>query len=203
MNGRSGMNPSAAFAASGSRREIVTVDDDAAGSRLQQPGDHADARRLAGAVRTEEAVNLPGRHAQRDAVDRREAAVALDEILDGDHRPPPAHGDAQQPQACASRNVDRQRTRIASPAGRPGSASLFGATSTSSHTHLRLADQRQDRRLLVEAAAREPHVRRIRRELIERRIDRQPQAPARCLRRCRPRATRGNRTRRARRRGRR
>ena len=39
-------------------RQIVAVDEDAAGGRLQQPGNHADRRRLAGAVRAEEAVDL-------------------------------------------------------------------------------------------------------------------------------------------------
>ena len=46
------------------------------------------------------------------------------------------------------------------------------------HRHLQLADQRQDRGLLVEAAAREPHVRRVGGKLVERRIDRQPQPAA-------------------------
>jgi hypothetical protein len=44
------------------------------------------------------------------------------------------------------------------------------------HGHLQAADQRQDGRLLVEAAAREPQVRRVRGKLVQRRVDRQPQS---------------------------
>ena len=47
------------------------------------------------------------------------------------------------------------------------------------HRHLQMADHRQDRRLPVEAAASEPQVRRVGGKLVERRIDRQPQATAR------------------------
>ena len=43
------------------RREIVTIDEHAPGRRLQQPGDHPQRRRLAGAVRAEEAVDLARR----------------------------------------------------------------------------------------------------------------------------------------------
>ena len=41
-------------------RQVVAVDEDAAGGRLEQAGDHADGRGLAGAVRAEEAVDLAG-----------------------------------------------------------------------------------------------------------------------------------------------
>ena len=119
----------------------------------------------------------PGRHVERHAVDGGEAAVALDEILDGDHRPPPAHGDAQQPQAC------RRGMSIASGRGSLGLAADQDRRRVRRDLEVdtcifELADQRQDRRLLVEAAARQPHVGRVGRKLVERRIDRQPQAAA-------------------------
>jgi hypothetical protein len=49
--------------------DVVTGDDRAAGSRLQQRAEHADGRRLAGAVRPQEAVDLPFVDLQVEAVD--------------------------------------------------------------------------------------------------------------------------------------
>src|SRR5437867_4024053 len=43
-------------------RDVMAVDVDASGGGLQQPGDHAQRGGLAGAVRTEEAMNLAGLH---------------------------------------------------------------------------------------------------------------------------------------------
>ena len=147
------------------------------GRRLQEPGDDADAGRLAGAIRAEKAVNLAGRDVQRHAVNGGEVAVALHQIFDGDHCEPPVHGDAQQPHACRrGMSIDNGRGSLAWRPTRIGVE--FGATSTSAHEHLDLADHRDDHRLLVEAAARQPQVRGIRRELIERGIDGQPQAAA-------------------------
>src|SRR5688572_21719887 len=65
--------------------DVVPVDDYAPGRRLQQAGDHAHGGRLAGAVRTEEAVDLSRLDAQTDAVDCLETAVDLDEVLHRDH----------------------------------------------------------------------------------------------------------------------
>ena len=53
-------------------RHVVAVDDDAPGGRLQQPRNHPQRRRLAGAVRAEEAVDLARRDVEADAVDRGE-----------------------------------------------------------------------------------------------------------------------------------
>src|SRR5690606_18279342 len=53
--------------------------------RLQQPGDDADGGGFAGAVRPKESVDLPRRHLEAHIVHRRERAVALDEIRDGNH----------------------------------------------------------------------------------------------------------------------
>ena len=67
------------------RREIVAVDDDAPGRRLQQAGNHPDRRGLSRAVRSEKAVNLSGIHVEIDAVDGRERAVLFPQILNGNH----------------------------------------------------------------------------------------------------------------------
>src|SRR6185503_5732087 len=109
--------------------EIVSVDDDPSGRRLQQAGDHADAGRLAGAVRSEEAVDLSRRDADRHVVNRRERAVALDDVFDGDHREPPAHGEAQHPHAWRrGRSIASGR---ASSTFRPTRIGVeFGVTST-------------------------------------------------------------------------
>src|SRR6185436_19157490 len=66
----------------------------AAGTGRQQRGEHVDGGRLAGAVGAEEAVDLPGRHLEVDAVDGVDVAFeGPDEALDDDatmvdgHRP--------------------------------------------------------------------------------------------------------------------
>ena len=65
--------------------QVVAVDQDVPGGRLQQAGDHANGGGLAGAVRTEKPVNLARLHLEADAIDRGERAVALDETSDRDH----------------------------------------------------------------------------------------------------------------------
>ena len=62
MNGRSGMNPSAALAASGSAARSWPLTRMRPASGFSRPGDHPDAGGLARAVRAEEAVNLARRH---------------------------------------------------------------------------------------------------------------------------------------------
>ena len=52
----------------------------------QQPAKHADRRRLAAAVRSQEAENLAALDANREVVDDRAAAVALGEAADVDGR---------------------------------------------------------------------------------------------------------------------
>src|SRR5439155_15747874 len=59
--------------------DVVACDSRSSGSRRQQRGEHVHGRRLAGAVRTEEAVDLARLDAQIDAVDR---ARALPELTD-------------------------------------------------------------------------------------------------------------------------
>ena len=156
------------------RRQIVSVDEDAAGGRFQQAGDHADGGGLARAVRAEESVNLAGRHLERDAVHGGKAAVLLDEIVNGDHgrrrrcAPAPSAPGRRRGERghVGNRRADQDRRRA-------------GREIEVEHRHLQTADQRQDHRLPVEAAAREPQVRRVGGKLVERRINRQPQAAAR------------------------
>ena len=110
-------------------------------------------------------------------------------------------------QAPARLRAARRRAQIGAPTDGPParreSAVLFGDDLEIDHRDLDAADQRNNRGLLVEAAAREPEVRGVGRKLVERGIDGQPVAARRRLRRCRPPATRGSRTRRGRTRGRR
>ncbi len=49
--------------------------DDAAGARAQEAGERVDQRRLAGAVRADDAEQLAGAHVERDAPERRRRAV--------------------------------------------------------------------------------------------------------------------------------
>ena len=55
----------------------LAVDADLAARRLEQPGDHVDGRRLAGAVRAEIAEHLAAAHREADVSDRGERAVVL------------------------------------------------------------------------------------------------------------------------------
>ena len=57
--------------------------------RRHQAGDHAHRRRLAGAVRAEEAGHRAGLQRERDVVDDGPAAVLLGQSADLDHRRPP------------------------------------------------------------------------------------------------------------------
>ena len=67
------------------RRDVEAADGRAAPARRQQGDEHLDHGRLAGPVRAEEAVDLPGLHVQVDAVDRAGAFLVLaDETFDFD-----------------------------------------------------------------------------------------------------------------------
>ena len=60
----------------------MVVEQHAARVRRRQPDDHAERRRLAGAVRAEQADDFAGRHVEVDVADDDAAAVGLREILD-------------------------------------------------------------------------------------------------------------------------
>ena len=66
--------------------QVVAADLDHAARRLEDAGDHAQRRRLAGAVGAEEAEQLARRHLEIDAVDGGEAAVALGQVRETYHR---------------------------------------------------------------------------------------------------------------------
>ena len=142
----------------------------------------------------------PGGDVEADAVHGRKAAVALDEVRNRNHR-----------SCTGSRRPPALVVRMAAPPARAAgavrrAAAGVGASSMSTIGHLQPADERHDDGLLVEAAAGQPQVRGVGRELVERRDRPAATGRGRRLRRCRPRATRGNRTRpahRGRRRGRR
>ena len=75
------MNPGEALADSGSFARSWPLTR-CGRRRLEQARDHPQRRRLSGAVGTEEAVDFAGLHVEAYAVDGRELAVRLDEIVD-------------------------------------------------------------------------------------------------------------------------
>jgi hypothetical protein len=60
---------------------LSAFDEDASGIHGLAACEQIEHRRLAGAVGADESRDFAGPHTQRDAVDRREAAEALDEVL--------------------------------------------------------------------------------------------------------------------------
>ena len=78
------MKPSRALASSGWRLMSIAADLDRAAGRPQDPGDHAEGRGLAGAVRAQESEQLALRHVEIDVVDRGELAVPLGEMGQSD-----------------------------------------------------------------------------------------------------------------------
>ena len=74
---------------SGSRLDVDAADRRRAARRLQQPAEHADRRRLAGAVAAEKPEDLALADLERQPIDGDEVAEAPREIGDGDgvHRP--------------------------------------------------------------------------------------------------------------------
>ena len=64
----------------GWRDDVLAGDERAPGVRLRQRREHADGRRLAGAVRAEQAEDLALAHGERDAVERLHVLVALAQV---------------------------------------------------------------------------------------------------------------------------
>ena len=137
------MKPSAALAASGSLREVVAVDDDAARGGLEQARDDADGRGLARAVRPQEAVDLAGGRRRGDTPSTAvKAAVLLDEVLDLDHA---SSADGRDQQAVAPSRLGQGEVRGAAGRGpaRPTRIGVEpGRTSHLEDAHLRAADER-------------------------------------------------------------
>ena len=69
------------FAATGSASASMPATWIAPASGRSQPGDHAQRRGLAGAVRSEQRIELAGAHGEVETVDRR-ALEAFDEAAD-------------------------------------------------------------------------------------------------------------------------
>ena len=190
------MKPSDALARSGSAARSWPLTRIRPAVGLSSPAIIRMRGGLAGAVRTEEAVDLARRHVEADAVDRGERAVLLDEIVDGDHGRRPVRGpptSSRRPLRAAE--SESRARRVGRAAGRPGRASRRRELEIEDR-HLQAADERQDRGLLVEAAAGQPQVRGVGGKLVQGRDRPAATSRARSLRRCTPRARRGSRTRR-------
>src|SRR4029453_867605 len=71
----------------GLRDHVEAIDERRAGSRREERHEHADERRLAGAIRTEEPEYLAGFHVERDPVHGGELAELFDDLphFDGVH----------------------------------------------------------------------------------------------------------------------
>ncbi len=65
---------------------VVAAEQDAALCRSQNAGDHAQRRRLAGAVRAKASVEDAAGDVEADVVNRDEAAVELGQVFQTDHR---------------------------------------------------------------------------------------------------------------------
>ena len=68
--------------ASGSAADIDAADECRAGRGLEQPAEHPDSRRLARAVASEKAEDLPARHVERHVVDGNESAEPPRQVSD-------------------------------------------------------------------------------------------------------------------------
>ena len=71
----------------GSPVDPAPVEVDASGAGPQEAGDGAQQGGLAGAVRSDQRDDLSPLHLERDAVQRRQAAIAGDQVLDAQRRP--------------------------------------------------------------------------------------------------------------------
>ena len=85
MNGRSGMNPSFCFAATGSAARSMLAMRTLPDERSQDSRDHAKRCGLAGAVRPKEPEQLTAGHVEVDGVYRREGSVPLGQRTQLDH----------------------------------------------------------------------------------------------------------------------
>ena len=102
--------------------DVDAADRRGAARRLQQPAQHADRGRLAGAVAAEEAEDLALAHVERQAIDGDEVAEAPREIGDDDrvHFPSARCARGARPRAARWRSpaCDRARPAGARPARR-------------------------------------------------------------------------------------
>jgi hypothetical protein len=63
------------------RRDLVPVEDDASGGRLDQPGQAAHERRLAAARQPHDDEHLAGANGERDVTDRGDAAGRRQQLV--------------------------------------------------------------------------------------------------------------------------
>src|SRR5438093_7036753 len=101
------------------RRGVAYVhaeDVDRAGVRRVQPLDHLHRRRLARAVRAEQAEDLALRYLEADAIDRLDVAVRLEHVVDRDHRVlPGATEHAQRVEPSGGVRRERESVQRAAP----------------------------------------------------------------------------------------
>jgi len=94
----------------GRGRQVFAVEPDPAAVRLVVAGEEVEQRRLAAAVRADQAVHFAGAQLQRDALERMDAAEVLADVLRLERRHgPPGRG---RDRLC-DRRADRQRHRAA------------------------------------------------------------------------------------------
>ncbi len=91
-------------------REIASVELDPAAVRRDQPDDHVEARRLARAVRAEQADDLAARHVQRHVVDDGARLVALLELARRTGGSPGAARRARHPRSLGGRGREVVRS---------------------------------------------------------------------------------------------
>jgi hypothetical protein len=82
--------------------DAMVLDADAAGGRPQKPREHPQGGGFAGAVRAQQAQNLPLPGDQADAVHRADGAVVLGQTLDVDHAAAPVLNVANE--LCSIKN---------------------------------------------------------------------------------------------------
>ena len=94
----------------GQVRDVVAGEHDASGVEREEARHEVEDRRLAGAVRSDDADDLALVDVERGAVDGADAAEASDEAVDGERHRPVADG-AQPPSADARRSASSARRR--------------------------------------------------------------------------------------------
>src|SRR3989441_9956065 len=111
---------------------VVPAQEDPALAGPQDAGDHAQRRRLPGAVRPQEAVQYAPRDVERDVVHRYEAAVQLGEALQTDHSTSSfSFPIIRTSSTCRASPPTTKRRCVASA----GNWSSVGSTATQSPSH--------------------------------------------------------------------
>src|SRR5690606_19137135 len=109
--------------------DVEAVHEDPSVLRLEERRDHAQRRRLAGAVRADEAEDLAGRHAEAHVGEDAERAERVAHVLNLDHGvtagAPASLAAAVSPRSSAAEGASRSSRSSRSSAG--GRESVTGA----------------------------------------------------------------------------